>query len=126
MGLATYAMDSSAMEEREALYNLKVQVLQNLTDKFVVDDRILEQNCGAQGINFDIYDTPKYFYSDNNAPYHVTLNHLINQYGTHDVDGTDKLTLYIYSDYIDKAMRFPKFEITNNELLYLNNLQIPC
>lgn len=122
VGIITYGLSSSALEEKEALYNLKVLVEQNLVNKFTVDTRILEDKCGATNINFDLYKTPKYFYSDQQAPYHVTFNHLINQFGTNDKDGEDNLMLYIYSDYLRKMMRFPKFPIKNNEILYFDQV----
>ena len=40
--------------------------------------------------------------------------------------GEDKVVFYIYSDYLKKNMRFPKFTIKNNEILYFNDVFIPC
>ena len=77
-------------------------------------------------INFSQYETPYIYLSDDLAPYHVTFNHIINQFGTNDQDGVDKLTLYIYSDYLQSGVRFPLFDIANNEMLYFDDVDIPC
>lgn len=60
------------------------------------------------------------------APFHITFKHIINQFGTHDKDGLDELTLYVYSDYLGRGIRFPVFEMVNNEMLYFDDVNIPC
>jgi len=36
------------------------------------------------------------------------------------------LTMYIYSDYLGSGIRFPVFEMINNEMLYFEDINIPC
>ena len=56
----------------------------------------------------------------------MTFKHIINQFGTHNKEGTDQLTMYIYSDYLGSGIRFPVFEMINNEMLYFEDVNIPC
>jgi hypothetical protein len=78
--------------------------------------------CGGKGTNFNKMDSPYIYYMDNMAPYHVTLKHIVNQFGTNNADGIDQLTMYIYSDYLENAIRFPVFDIENDEMLYFNDV----
>jgi hypothetical protein len=125
-GLATNVAQESNIDEQDALYNLKIEVVNATDGNWTTDERIKEDQCGAEVINFSQYDTPYIYLSDDLAPYHVTFNHIINQFGTNDLDGQDTLTLYIYSDYLQSGLRFPVFNINNNEMLYFDEVDIPC
>ena len=114
------------MDEREALYSFKVEIIEDTEDLFQIDERTAEEQCGANATNFNKVDTPYIFMSDNNAPYHITLNHIVNQFGTNNADGVDQLTLYVYSDYLENPIRFPVFDIENDEMLYFDDVSIPC
>lgn len=125
-GLATNVAQETNIDEQDALYNLKIEVVNATDGNWTTDERIKEDQCGAEVINFSQYDTPYIYLSDDLAPYHVTFNHIINQFGTNDLDGQDSLTLYIYSDYLQSGIRFPVFNINNNEMLYFDEVDIPC
>lgn len=130
-GISTHIADESNISEAEAIYNLRVEIAEFGTfsddgEIFKADPRINEDKCGAEQINFSNYESPTIYLSDNLAPYHMTFKHIINQFGTHDKEGTDQLTMYIYSDYLGSGIRFPVFEMINNEMLYFEDINIPC
>ena len=50
--LTTYSIQQANVEENNALYNLKVEVVQDLEEDMVADSRINEDKCGAFQINF--------------------------------------------------------------------------
>lgn len=119
------------IEEADAVYNLRVEIVEYGTlsedgEIYRSDPRINDDKCGVEQINFSNYDSPYIFLSDNLAPYHVSFKHIINQFGTHNKEGMDQLTLYIYSDYLGQGIRFPVFEMVNNEMLYFEDVDIPC
>jgi hypothetical protein len=52
IGLATYSLQESNIDEVNALYNLKIEVVVDEEENFVADERINEDKCGAEVINF--------------------------------------------------------------------------
>lgn len=127
--ITTYTLDELNYDEKEAIYSLKVEVLEDTDQEFRVDNRIEQQTCGANLVNFNKYDIPYIYFSDNKAPYHVSLQSIVNQYGTNNIDGKDKLTMYIYSDYLGNAIRFPVFNMKDDLVLYFTEtkaMNIPC
>jgi len=109
VGLTTHGLKSTGLEEKDALYNLKVEVEENLQEKFSVDDRVFFDGCNAKMVNFDVASTPQFYWADREAPSHVNFKNIVNQYGTSDKDGEDTLRLFVYSDYLKSAVRFPAF-----------------
>lgn len=63
---------------------------------------------------------------DGRAPYEIELKNLVNKWGINNATGSDELQMHIYSDYLQKLVRVPNFEITNDELIVFDDVFIPC
>lgn len=63
---------------------------------------------------------------DPDAPYHVQLKNIINEYGVSGSDDLDSINLYIYSDYSRNTVAIPQFNVTDDELLEFYDFYIPC
>jgi len=131
MGITTAVVDEANISEADAIYNLRVEIVEYGTlsedgEMFKTDPRVNEEKCGIEQINFSQFDSPYIYLSDNLAPYHISFKHIINQFGTHNKEGLDELVLYVYSDYLGQGVRFPVFEMVNNEMLYFEDINIPC
>ena len=72
-----------------------------------------------QSITFEYKEDP-------DAPYHVQLTNIINEFGVSGEDDQDTINLYIYSDYNRKTVAIPTFNVTDNELLEFYDFYIPC
>lgn len=115
---------SDTYQEKEAVYNLKVEGVFN-EDGFKIDQRIKENRCGVNSVAFD--ESISFEYSeDPDAPYHVQLKNIINEYGVSGSDDKDSINLYIYSDYSRKTVAIPQFNVTDDELLEFYDFYIPC
>ena len=52
------------------------------------------------------------FEFDIEAPYMITFKNLVNTYGvSNNENGADRLSMYIYSDYLKESLKVPQFEI---------------
>lgn len=116
---------STEYSEREALYNIKVEVLSNPDITFQTDSRIPYTRCDSNVVNFG--GSVKYEYKqDDTAPYQMEIKNLINQFGVSGRDSKDEFELYIYSDYLRQSVRIPDFSVKDDELIQFTNIFIPC
>lgn len=72
-GITTYTLDELNYDEKEAIYSLKIEVIEDNEQNFRIDRRFEEEYCGGNLINFNKYDIPYIYFSDNKAPFHISL-----------------------------------------------------
>ena len=125
IGLKLFNAKNADVNEKESIYNLKVEVLDTDDSLYYPDLRIRENECGATALNManSIY---RQFDYDGRAPYEIELKNLVNKWGINNATGSDELQMHIYSDYLQKLVRVPNFEITNDELIVFDDVFIPC
>ena len=114
-----YTLKQSGLIENEALYNLKLEVIENSPLQFFPDQRIVDDagKCGAKQINFKKGSSYSFEF-DIEAPYFITFKNLVNTYGVSDNENkADALSMYIYSDYLKKSVKVPQFLIRDDELV---------
>jgi hypothetical protein len=110
--------------EKEAVYNLKLEGVSS-EDGLKIDQRIKENKCGVDSVSFD--QSVTFEYAENlDAPYHVQLTNIINEYGVSGSDEKDTINMYIYSDFNRKTVAIPTFNVTDDELLEFYDFYIPC
>lgn len=115
---------SSAFDDKEAVYNLKLEGVSS-EDGFTIDQRIKQNKCGVDSVSFD--DSVSFEYAEDlDAPYHVQLTNIINEFGVSGIDDKDTINMYIYSDFNRKSVAIPTFDVTDDELLEFYDFYIPC
>ena len=125
-GMGLYVLKASGTEEHEALYNLRIAILEDEVDWFYMDERILDYRCNATQISFKKGSSFEFQY-DKEAPFHVEFKNLVNSYGvSNSADGKDTLNMYIYSDYLRKPLKVPQFDVQDREIVMFSDLSIPC
>jgi hypothetical protein len=56
----------------------------------------------------------------------IEIKNLVNKYGINNATGSDEIQMHVYSDYLQKLVRVPNFEISNDEFIMFDDLFIPC
>jgi hypothetical protein len=75
------------IDERDALYNLKIEGVES-DSGFTLDEKAKQDKCGVEPITFD--DSVPYEYvEEKDAPFHVELKNIINEFGVSGDDNTD-------------------------------------
>lgn len=124
--LGQSTMKSSGKQENEALYNLKVEVVEDVESIYYTDDRILMPKCNASQVTFKKGSSYTFEY-DIEAPFTIEFKNIVNTYGvSNNENGTDTLNMYIYSDYLDQLIKVPQFEIEDREIILFTDLLVPC
>ena len=98
-------MQELKFDEREAIYNLKFDVISG--GLFKASNRINSDKCGAEVRHLNDPDNPPapYTLDDGKAPYYVHLKELINDFGTNNENGLDILELTAFSDYTSQVYK---------------------
>lgn len=97
------------LEENEALYNLRVEIIEDVEGEYFPDERITESNGKCGGLQVSFKKGSAYsFTQDLKAPYMIEFKNLVNSYGvSNNEDGYDSLNMYVYSDYLQQSLKIP-------------------
>jgi hypothetical protein len=91
-------------------------VIEDTERIFTADKRITEGmgKCDAKQVNFKKGSSYSFLF-DLAAPYMIEFKNLVNTYGvSNNIDGSDTLNMYIYSDYLRDSVKVPQFFVEDN------------
>lgn len=90
IGVKIFNAKNADVNEREALYNLKVEVLDTVDSLFYPDQRIRSQQCGASTMNM-VSSTSRQYDYDGKAPHMIEFKNIVNKFGINNATGSDEI-----------------------------------